>query len=270
MAYTNAMWNTEKRREFLKKEKQFWCECARCQDGSELGSNFSTILCPLQDCKAPSVPVIKGSSAVLPAPSGSPSSTTTTTSPHEIQWKCTAAKCGKTCAAWQVKKVDTKLCEMVGRTKPSIEGYQECLSKMEELVHPDYYLCLIVTHSLIQMYGHDTASVHDKKLLEEKIALCNRLLNAIKKLDPGLAILNIYASVVFYEMHSAILAMAGAEVDDDYHILKSNPETVNLAKVYLQKCIDCFKYEFLELPENKLRLLAMKKMEYLNIVMNKR
>ncbi|ODN06016.1 Protein msta, isoform A [Orchesella cincta] len=259
VAYTNAMWNTEKRREFLKKEKHFWCDCVRCKDPWELGSNFSTILCPLQECKAASVPVLKN-----PTGGGAAGATNS----HEIQWKCTAAKCEKTCAAWQVKKVDTKFCEMVGKTKPSIESYKECLAKMEELVHPDYYLCCIVTHSLIQMYGHDTASVHDKALLEEKIALCNKLLAMIKKLDPGLAVLNIYASVVFYEMHSAILALGGAEVDEDYHILRNNPETVNLAKVYLQKCIECFKYEFLELPENKLKVLAAKKMEYLNLVMN--
>ncbi|CAL8106863.1 unnamed protein product [Orchesella dallaii] len=257
VAYTNAMWNTEKRREFLKKEKHFWCDCVRCKDPWELGTNFSTLKCPI--CKIASVPVLKN-----------PGGTATASSSQEIQWKCTNTKCGKTIAFYQVKKVDNKLCEMVGKTKPSIESYKECLAKMEELVHPDYYLCCIVTHSLIQMYGHDTATVHDKALLEEKIASCNKLLGMIKKLDPGLAVLNIYASVVFYEMHSAILAMAGAEVDDDYHILRNNPETVNLAKVYLQKCIECFKYELLELPENKLKVLAAKKMEYLNLVMNKR
>lgn len=278
VAYTNAMWNTEKRREFLKKEKQFWCECRRCNSADELGSNFSTILCPLQECKAPSVPVsavkaavgATGKGGVAVAGSSSGSSNNSGSGSHEFQWKCTSAKCGKACAGWQVKKVDMKLCEMVGKTKPSIESYKECVARMEELVHPDYYLCCIVTHSLIQMYGHDIGSVHDKKLLEEKIAFCNKLLGVMKKLDPGLAVLNIYASVVFYEMHSAILAMAGAEVDEDYHILRNNPETVNLAKVYLQRCIDCFKYEFLEVPETKLKMLAIKKMEYLNLVMNKR
>jgi len=252
IAYCNIMMPTDKRREFLKKERLFLCECSRCEDPTELGSNFSTILCPSPGCPGFSVPVPKAGGV----------------SKEDTVWKC--QKCSKVTQAWQVKKVDSKLCEMVGKTKPTLENYRELLSKMEELVHPDYYLNFVVNHSLIQMYGEDEATVHDKEMLEAKVALSNRLLHLIRLLDSGMAKLNIYAAVIYYEMQSAILALAGGEVDDDFKTLRHKPETVKLAKLYLQKSIDCFKYELLNVPENKLKNLAKKKMEYLDFILRAR
>jgi hypothetical protein len=155
---------------------------------------------------------------------------------------------------WQVKNVDSRLGEMVARTKPSLTNYKQVLSKMHELVYPGYYLCFILNHSLVQMYGEQDADnnsededtrMHNAKMLEEKMALCNLLVGTIKKLDPGLAKLNIYVSVIYYEMSSAILAMGGGEVDDDFKILRHKPEILKLSKAYLIKSIEQFKYEIL-------------------------
>lgn len=167
---------------------------------------------------------------------------------------------------------------MVSKTKPSLPNYKNLVSKMDELVHPDYYLSFVINHSLVQLYGDkdgendsedENVRMHNAKMLEDKVALCNRIVQIIKKLDPGLAKLNIYTAVIYYEMQSAILAMGGGEVDDDFKILRHKPETVKLAKVYLQKCVDSFKYELLDVPENKLKNLALKKMEYLNFILTK-
>lgn len=35
--YTHSLWGTHARREHLNKVKKFWCQCARCQDPTELG-----------------------------------------------------------------------------------------------------------------------------------------------------------------------------------------------------------------------------------------
>ncbi|CAG7830596.1 unnamed protein product [Allacma fusca] len=273
---TNILWNTQKRREELKKMKYFWCECSRCIDPHELGSNFSSILCPLPECKAISIPVPKQATPAVGNPtelSGTPPSPTSLMSPgvstdREYQWQCTNAKCGKTCETWQVKKVDSKLSETIGKlsAKASVQVYKDMLSQFDQLVHPDYYLNFVVNHSLIQMMGHDSASRNNKEILEDKLSICNRLLGTIKKLDPGLAKLNIFAAVVYFEMHSAILGLVGGEGDEDYKILRKNPETVKLGRIYLQKCIDCFKYELLSRRETKLKVLATKKIEYLNML----
>jgi len=42
--YTHALWGTIARRDHLSISKKFWCKCQRCQDPSEFGTNFSTLL----------------------------------------------------------------------------------------------------------------------------------------------------------------------------------------------------------------------------------
>lgn len=218
-------------------------------------------------------------------------------------WKC--QKCHKQTPPWQVRNVDSRLCEMVSRVttpggafsplastsasngaslRPSLSAYKGLLEKMERLVHPSYYLCFIINHSLIQLYGErepgdkgatvenaqeEALRAHNPAMLQEKIALCNRLVSLLKALDPGLANLHVYAAVVYWEMQSAILAMAGGEVDDDFNVLRDKPEAVKLARLYLARCVDCFRYEYLEVEENKLKKLALKKMEYLDFILNK-
>lgn len=43
--YTNALWGTRARRAHLISTKYFKCDCKRCADPTELGTNFSTIIC---------------------------------------------------------------------------------------------------------------------------------------------------------------------------------------------------------------------------------
>jgi hypothetical protein len=107
-----------------------------------------------------------------------------------------------------------------------------------------------------------------REVMEEKIKLLNRLLSIIKLLDPGLSQLSPYAGSLYYEMQAGILALAvGGETDDDFALLRQNTDSVRLAKVYLQKTLDAFQYEFLPTPEARLKVLAGKKMEYLNLVL---
>ena len=43
--YSQVFWTTDQRRTYLKETKNFWCECERCQDPSEFGSNSSAVNC---------------------------------------------------------------------------------------------------------------------------------------------------------------------------------------------------------------------------------
>lgn len=43
--YTNALWGTQARRAHIMSTKYFQCKCKRCSDATELGTNFSTIVC---------------------------------------------------------------------------------------------------------------------------------------------------------------------------------------------------------------------------------
>ena len=41
--YSHAMWGTVARRDHLFSTKKFWCNCERCRDVTEFGSDISTI-----------------------------------------------------------------------------------------------------------------------------------------------------------------------------------------------------------------------------------
>lgn len=43
--YTNALWGTRERRAHLLSSKYFECQCNRCSDATELGTNLSTVIC---------------------------------------------------------------------------------------------------------------------------------------------------------------------------------------------------------------------------------
>ncbi len=42
--YTHSLWGTHSRREHLYNAKKFWCECPRCGDPTEFGTDFSTLI----------------------------------------------------------------------------------------------------------------------------------------------------------------------------------------------------------------------------------
>lgn len=43
--YTNMLWGTQMRHEHLQITKHFRCKCERCSDPTELGTNFSALMC---------------------------------------------------------------------------------------------------------------------------------------------------------------------------------------------------------------------------------
>ncbi len=42
--YTHCLWGTAARREHLHAVKHFWCACVRCEDPTEFGTEFSTVV----------------------------------------------------------------------------------------------------------------------------------------------------------------------------------------------------------------------------------
>ena len=42
--YTHSLWGTWARRDHLWTSKKFWCGCKRCEDPTEFGTNFSTVI----------------------------------------------------------------------------------------------------------------------------------------------------------------------------------------------------------------------------------
>lgn len=78
--------NTALRRKRLKQEKHFKCECLRCKDPYELGSNMSTIKCP--KCKFHTMTMVDSLSDTLSA--------------EQHNWKC--KNCQKTLSGRVVER----------------------------------------------------------------------------------------------------------------------------------------------------------------------
>ncbi|KMR04866.1 protein isoform b [Lasius niger] len=56
MSYTDLLWDTSSRRQFLRATKHFSCECSRCSDPSEFGSQLGALLCAKDDCSGHLLP----------------------------------------------------------------------------------------------------------------------------------------------------------------------------------------------------------------------
>ncbi|XP_011261742.1 SET domain-containing protein SmydA-8 isoform X2 [Camponotus floridanus] len=56
MSYTDLLWDTSSRRQFLKATKHFSCNCSRCSDPSEFGSQLGALLCAKDDCSGHLLP----------------------------------------------------------------------------------------------------------------------------------------------------------------------------------------------------------------------
>lgn len=49
-SYTRILWDTAARRMHLFRTKQFWCDCCRCEDPTELGTYLGALRCQMDQC----------------------------------------------------------------------------------------------------------------------------------------------------------------------------------------------------------------------------
>lgn len=50
ICYSDCLWGTDGRRNHLQQTKMFQCDCSRCTDVTEMGTNYSAIKCSDADC----------------------------------------------------------------------------------------------------------------------------------------------------------------------------------------------------------------------------
>lgn len=181
--YTQSLWPTKRRRAHLIAAKCFSCDCIRCTDPTELGTNIGSFRC-LRGSQ-------NGCNGIL-----LPCNPLEDTSP----WKC--EKCGQESTWKEVDAINETLHdEILERAskankakndncpKKAPEILEEFLIKYESILHPNNHHCLQVKHALIQCYGQ-TKGLELKELpydmLERKVNLCNDLLQVSNLLEPGL------------------------------------------------------------------------------------
>jgi len=200
--YTHALWGTAARREHLKMTKYFDCKCKRCADPTELNTNLSTLKCigVAGDFTSPC------GGQVLP---NNPLD-------HETDWQCNL--CPVELSSAHVADLMSRIALEVDNAMevPTIEGLEEVLKNLEQLLHKNHYHCFMVKHSLIQLYGREVGALHEnltEEQLNRKIQMCKDLLEITTTLDPTSVRLTLYTAVLMFELHSANLEVVKRSQD---------------------------------------------------------
>ncbi|KAK9885451.1 hypothetical protein WA026_010947 [Henosepilachna vigintioctopunctata] len=198
--YTHALWGTQGRREHLRETKYFSCSCKRCSDPSELGTNFSSLLCmgsneePCGGLQSPINPL-----------------------DYNTEWACN--KCQIRLTNGEVSYLVNRIGEEVDNVQlssPTVRELDALLTKMATFLHPNHYHCYAVKHSLIQLYGYQQGYMPSQitdETLNRKANMCRELLEVTKKLDPGNSRLPLYSGVILHELHLANMILVKRKWD---------------------------------------------------------
>jgi len=241
--YTHALWGSMARRDHLNIYKRFWCTCKRCGDPTEFGTNFSTIF----DNGHPMYP-----EDPLNA---------------ESDWVCKETGLRK--SAYDVKMELSELGKEIEilMEKGGIDDFEEFLEAKKKKLHKNHYHMVTVKHQLLQMYGRTEGHlIQDmtEEQLERKIELCNENLELLKKLDPDMIRLEIYAAASHYELHLPLLQISkrkwetGKLSTEEFRTALEEPhKCITTAIELLQKEVNDM------LPEGQLLLQAKDTLEQL-------
>ena len=115
--------------------KQLWnfdCSCTRCSDPTELGTQASSIKCPLVTCSGHCLP--------------------TNCLNYNSDWRCD--KCSKTLSADEAIDITETVQKIYKQGGNSIDDLEKTLSKIQEKVHSRHYIAMQVKRMLMLMYGN--------------------------------------------------------------------------------------------------------------------
>lgn len=183
LSYSYTLQGTLKRRQHLFESKFFWCQCKRCSDPTEFGTNCSTIKCT----KCPKGYIL-----------------TTNPLDQDADWKC------KSCSHTMPAKIIVQLLDRLFKELDAIDGnsidlYEQFNVKYQNILHHNHYLFLSTKHSLCQLYGKISGYLISEMSLQQikqKEKICRDLLSVVDVYEPGLSRLR---GVIMYELHAPIM-----------------------------------------------------------------
>ncbi|CAL8087894.1 unnamed protein product [Orchesella dallaii] len=181
MCYDCSLKGTNVRQRTLFKTKYFTCKCTRCMSPTELGSNFSTLICTANNCK-------KGQLLKK-------------TEDDEGIWKC--SRCPFTMTDEAVDKLLGKYQATVNKSLPNVKAQEEFLQECKSVFHPNHYIPLEVKFNLCMAYGRENGyKLHELSQQEayRKLELCHEVLKALDLLTPGMTVVR---GNILYELQAA-------------------------------------------------------------------
>ncbi|CAH0564025.1 unnamed protein product [Brassicogethes aeneus] len=199
--YTHILWGTYARRQHLKKTKYFDCRCDRCKDPTELGSLVSALKCigteevPCGGTQLPLNPL-----------------------DDETNWVCDT--CNIELPNKDIMKFVEHLSgevEKVMVKNPSLSELEDVLNKLMNFLGNNHYLVYIIKHTMVQLYDKvDSDGLEvSNSILEEKLRMCENLIDISKRLDPGNSRLNLYLAVLLNEYFNAKLKIFERAFDSE-------------------------------------------------------
>ncbi|XP_076045902.1 uncharacterized protein LOC143028136 [Oratosquilla oratoria] len=250
--YTHILWGTTARRDHLKHNKYFMCQCQRCSDPTELGTYFSALRCT----RCPEAYMVSAAPLDLLA-----------------SWICTS--CNYTLTPEEVTDFNLKLGEEVERclAQPSVDVLERLIAEKSKTVHPNHFHLFACKHTLLQMYGRDKTNPEnanfgepmDAEVNKKKEQLCQAFLKMCMTLDPGMSRLAPYVGVTLYEYHLAMIAKARRALEQDPVNNKSQAKKeLENARALLQQCMTVLKDEPEDQPEGALFKVAKGNLEELS------
>lgn len=232
--YTHSLWGSQARRAHLNDAKKFWCVCPRCQDPTEFGTNFSTLvregkLCKPKDALDQEAPwVSQDGSITIPS--------------HQV--------------AAEMQEIGSALALL--QLKGTIEDYEQFIEEHGKVLHPNHYHMLTAKHTLCQMLGRTEGCViQDMSIerLKQKEDLCREVIALCEKLDPSMVRLQIYTGSALFELHLPLLQYGKRKWETGDMPTDEFRKTLYEPRDILIKALDYLREETNEnLPEGQLRL----------------
>lgn len=174
ICYVDPLWGTINRRHILNETKFFQCQCQRCQDPTEFGTNFNSIKC--QACQEKESDGGVGG-LLLPK--------SFTDDPTE--WYCNKCENVQTMAAIQ------KILDHIGRDleameKENIESCRKFVEFYGKWLPTKHYIMTDVRVALAQLIGQHIVNglveVGDDQLAE-KAKMCQSIVELLLLIAPG-------------------------------------------------------------------------------------
>ncbi|KAJ3645799.1 hypothetical protein Zmor_023431 [Zophobas morio] len=224
ISYTDPLSGTQSRRYFLHETKFFWCRCERCEDPTELGTNFSALKCQSPDCDGYLLPKTFTDVQTLP------------------DWICNiCSRCVSSYSAHDVlERIEHDLYDL---DKANVEECKHFLRTYESYLHENHFYFAGVEYIFCQLLGKSGVQLLSDEDLELKFHYCCHLESLLKVLAPAEKCI---LGTVLFEKFSSIMEIRRRKGSQE---LKNNHEE---CRAILHEVTELLKNEPDCLPEGKI------------------
>lgn len=244
-SYTFSLHPTLVRRANLAYSKYFDCDCQRCADPKELGTNMSSLKCT--KCEPGLVLSTNPLDAAAP-------------------WKCT--DCEFSLSGNQLERINAvieKEIESLNHIEPDrvIEESERLIRQYKSVLHPNHAFLTILKHSLVQFYGRSEGYTYDDLpdvLLERKAELCRQILRVVDVVEPGKTRLR---GLMLFEQHIPQMLFAQSRFRYGELTGKKLKDELENVRDVLREAVDILKLEDPSSPEGAIAVNGQESLKQL-------